>query len=167
VLTKLKHLFGGWWIAGVLRAVAKFIVPYWGTKSTIAYGWRTDPPAYVAYAVVNCIPQSRTMNWASELQIQRITAQTAQLQLRFSWPMANEWEVAFFWPTAISHQNVVKHWWKWYWKKGATLGQVREGTKKIASDRVEGWVGDGILGRELICDILYFKVSLHKPTPPT
>jgi hypothetical protein len=50
-------------------------------------------------------------------------------------------------------------------KRGATLGQVREGTKTIASDRVEGWVGDGILGRELICDI-YFKVSLPKPALP-
>ncbi len=28
--------------------VFKFIVPYWGIQSTMAYVWRSGPPAYVA-----------------------------------------------------------------------------------------------------------------------
>ncbi len=49
---------------GWRSAYAKFVVPYWGIKSTMAKGYRAGPPAYVAwragtrqpYAIVNFIP---------------------------------------------------------------------------------------------------------------
>ncbi len=30
------------------RAVAEFLVPYWGIKLAMAQGWRTGPPANMA-----------------------------------------------------------------------------------------------------------------------
>jgi hypothetical protein len=56
------------------HSVAKFIVPYWGIKTTMALGCCTGPPAYVAWRAGTTTlchshqlypPQSGTMNWAS------------------------------------------------------------------------------------------------------
>jgi hypothetical protein len=58
---------------GHLSSETKFLVPDWGIKSTVAYGCRTGPPAYVAWQAGMTIlcqksiisPQSGTKNLAT------------------------------------------------------------------------------------------------------
>jgi len=102
-------------------AIAKFIVPYWGTKSTIAYGWRTDPPALCSLCCSQLYPP--VMDYKLGLWAANSKNYCANSSASAKVQVANgQWMSGSFFLTNSNH--VVKHWGKWYWKKG---GDPRSG----------------------------------------